>query len=164
MIELKSMHWGRRIVVLGSVQNSRANWHECAFSGCWPLAPPQPRRRAAPIERPWRVRTMPSPGQRSPDKRPADRSPTAPSRQSLACWRVLCQIGTKTNGSLPRFSMPARSALAQVAHLPMACGDGAVLSAARLMFAPHNTVTTRAPTHAAFRALYRWAMTAGTKK
>ena len=33
-----------------------------------------------------------------------------------------------------------------------------------LMFAPHNTLTTLAPTHAAFRASCRWAMTVGTKK
>jgi|GEM_PF-1992813 len=46
----------------------------------------------------------------------------------------------------------------------MTYGHGAVLSAARLMFAPHNTVTTLAPAHAAFRASYRWAMTVGTKK
>jgi hypothetical protein len=31
----------------------------------------------------------------------------------------------------------------------MTCGHGAVLSEARLMFAPHNTVTTLAPAHAA---------------
>jgi len=33
-----------------------------------------------------------------------------------------------------------------------------------LMFAPHNTVTTLAPTHTTMRASCRWAMTADTKK
>ena len=60
--------------------------------------------------------------------------------------------------------MPARSASAPVAHLPMTWGHGAVLSAARLMFARNNTAPTLAPAHASFRASYRWAMTVGRKK